>query len=307
MKFVDSISSFRFVRCRRYVELCGIAFLASLVFALPSFAIKDEDRSYDLPLPVTKKKFVAVYGDKYLRTVEAKIVALAKENNIDWTEKKEDRITQQVKKMLAQETQPHALATLAIWAVMNREDDSLVRRLYHYDKIIETAYYQAMFRIADIGGEDAAPALYRIMHQTNMDKDAMEKLRDCLNSVEPDGFKSQSRVIVRFSDPHLNERPAPEDVAQFVVPLREALWRIWQSPTLIASELHASAKFTVDETLSISGIKVTTVVKDCPASVFSMRNEYKRNALKALNKLRITQKLPMFTKSTDVFVEFYGP
>ncbi|MBX9948499.1 MAG: hypothetical protein K2Y39_05020 [Candidatus Obscuribacterales bacterium] len=307
MKFVDSIMFFTFVRHRRALALSALTLFASAIFAPPSFAVKDEERKYDLPLPVTKKKFVAVYGDKYLRAIEAKIAAFAKENNIDWTEKKEDHIRQQVKKLLAQETEPHALATLAIWAIMNREDDPLVRRVYHYDKIIESAYYQAMFRIADIGGEEAAPALYRIMHQTNMDKDAMEKLRDCLNSVEPDGFKSQSRVIVKFSDARLNERPAPEDVAQFVVPLREALWRIWQSPTLIASELNASAQFTVDETLSISGIKVTTVVKDCPASVFSMRNEYKRNALKALNKLRITQKLPMFTKSTDVFVDFYGP
>ncbi len=307
MKFIDSMRTSSLARRHSTPFIVLATLICSTVFAPPSFAVKDEERTYDLPVPVTKKKFVAVYGDKHLRELEAQIVAYAKENNIDWTEKKEDAIKQKIKQLFENETFPHGLATIAIWALMNREDDPLVRRLYHYDKIIEAAYYLAMFRISDIGGEDAAPALYRIMHQTNMDKDAMEKLRDCLNSVEPDGFKSESRVIVRFGDEHLNERPAPEDVAQFVVPLREALWRIWKSPTLIPSELHAKAKFTVNEDLSISDLSVSTVVTGCPPSVFSMRNEYKRSALKALGKLRITQKLPMFTKSTDVFVEFYGP
>lgn len=295
-------------RGRVFVACTAVSILTSIILASPSLAVKDEERTYDLPLPVTPKpKFVAVYGDKYLRAIEAQILVFAKENNTDWSEKKEDRIRQQVKQLFEKETSPHALATIAIWAIMNREDDPLVRRLYHYDKIIEAAFYQAMFRITDIGNEDSIPALYRIMHQANMDKDAMEKLRDCLNGLEPDGFRSASRVKVYFSESLLNERPAPEEVAQFVVPLREALWRIWKSPTLIPSELYAKAQFTVDETLTISNMHVTTVVKDCPPSVFSMRNEYKRAALKALSKLRITQRLPMLTKSTDVIVEFYGP
>lgn len=295
-------------RARVFVACTAASIFTSIVLAQPSFAVKDEERTYDLPLPVTPKpKFVPVYGDKYLRAIEAQILVFAKENNTDWSEKKEDRIRQQVKQLFEKETSPHALATIAIWAIMNREDDPLVRRLYHYDKIIEAAFYQAMFRITDINDEDSIPALYRIMHQANMDKDAMEKLRDCLNGLEPDGFRSASRVKVYFSESLLNERPAPEEVAQFVVPLREALWRIWKSPTLISSELYAKAQFTVDETLTISNMHVTTVIKDCPPSVFSMRNEYKRAALKALSKLRITQRLPMLIKSTDVIVEFYGP
>ncbi len=308
MKVFGSFGNVSGRRRRALAASLLLAIVSSSTITPPAFAVRDEDRTYDLPVPVTPKaKFVAVYGDKHLRALEAQFLAFAKENNIDWTEKKEDRIRQQIKNLLEKETYPHALATLAIWAWMNREDNPLVRRLYHYDKIIEAAFYQAMFRISDIGGEDAIPALYRIMHQVNMDKDAMEKLRDCLNGLEPDGFKSETRVIVKFSEELLNERPAPEEVAQFVVPLREALWRIWKSPTLIPSELYAKARFTIDENLAISNMSVTTVVKDCPPSVFSMRNEYKKSALKALSKLRITQRLPMLVKSTDVFVDFYGP
>lgn len=304
MKFVD------WQRLITGVTAIGfaVAVTNTSISALPCFAIRDEDRSEDLPLPVKPKpKYISVYGDKHLKQIEAQIVALARQNNSDWSEKKEDGRVQEIKRIFEAETYPHGLATIAIWALMNREDDPLVRKLYHYDKIIESAFYQAMFRITDIGGDDAAPALYRIMHQVNMDKDAMDKLRDCLNTVLPDGYKSESRVRITFSDDHLSSRPAPEEVAQFVVPLRDTLWRIWKSPTLIASELHAKAKFTVDETRTISNMTVGTVVTNCPASVFSMRNEYKRNALKALQKLKITQPLPMLTKSTDVIVEFYGP
>jgi len=283
---------------------------AILISVMPSpcFALSDDDRTEDLPVPVKPKvKSVSVYGDKYLKSVEAQIVALAKKNNLDWTEKKEDRINQELKRMFDNETQPHALATLAIWAWMNREDNPLVRRLYHYDRIIESAFYQAMFRISDIGGEDAGPALMRIMHQVNMNKDAMDKLRECLDSVTKDGFKSESRVCVTFSDEHLNELPAPEDVAQFVVPLRETLWHLWKSPTFIASEIHARAKFSVDETLTISGLSVGVVTKNAPKSIMSMKGEYAKNAIKGLKRLRITQPLPMFTKATDVIVDFYGP
>jgi hypothetical protein len=242
-----------------------------------------------------------------LKAVEAQISELAKRNNMDWSEKKEDRLTQELKALFEKETEPHALATLSIWAWMNREDDPLVRKVHHYDKIMESAFYQSMFRITDIGDEDSVPALHRIMHQVNMNKDAMDKIRECLNTVTPDGFTSEARVIVNVSDEHLSALPAPEDVAQFMVPLREALWRVWKSPTLIGSEIHAKAKFTVDETLTISHLSVETVVRNSPKSVWSMRNEYKKNALKALQRLKITQPLPMFTKETDVIVEFYGP
>jgi hypothetical protein len=297
-RFLTGVSS-----CLLLSAVAGIFFCS-----LPCLAISDGDRKEDLPVPnKPKPKKVSVYGDKHLKAIEAQIVALAKENNLEWSEKKEDRITQELKRLFEKETQPHALATISIWAWMNREDNALVRKLYHYDKIIETAFYQSMFRISDIGGEDAAPALHRIMHQVNMNKDAMDKIRDCLNTVTPDGFTSESRVIVHFSDKSLNELPAPEDVAQFVVPLRESLWRIWKSPTLIASEIHAKAKFTVDETLTISNMSVETVVKNSPKSVWTMRNEYKKNAQKGLLRLKITQPLPMFTKQTDVTVEFYGP
>lgn len=304
---LKSVESKQFLKCITAIGF-AIAVTNTSICATPCLALSDEDRKEDLSVPVKpKQKYISVYGDKHLKQVEAQIVALAKQNNVEWTEKKEDRIVQEVKQLLAKETYPHGLATIAIWALMNREDDALVRQLYHYDKIIEAAFYQAMFRISDIGGEEAAPALNRIMHQANMDKDAMDKLRDCLNAVLPDGFKSETRVRVTFSDEHLNGRPAPEEVAQFVVPLRETLWRIWKSPTLIPSELHAKARFTVDEALNISNMTVGTVVKYCPASVFSMRNEYKKSALKALQKLRITQPLPLLTKSTEVIVEFYGP
>lgn len=304
LKFVESK---HFLKSVTAIGL-ALAVMNTSICAMPCLALRDEERSEDLPVPVKpKQKYISVYGDKHLKQVEAQILALAKQNNVDWTEKKEDRIVQQVKQLFAKETYSHGLATIAIWALMNREDDALVRQLYHYDKIIEATFYQAMFRISDVGGDDAAPALYRIMHQANMDKDAMDKLRDCLNAVLPDGYKSETRVRVTFSDEHLNGRPAPEEVAQFVVPLRETLWRIWKSPTLIPSELHARAKFTVDEALNISNMTVGTVIKYCPPSVFSMRNEYKKNALKALQKLRITQPLPLLTKSTDVIVEFYGP
>ncbi len=289
---------------------CLLLSAAAGIFACatPCLAVSDSDRKEDLPVPnKPKPKKVSVYGDKHLKAIEAQIVALAKENNLEWSEKKEDRITQDLKRIFEKETQPHALATLSIWAWMNREDNPLVRKLYHYDKMIETAFYQSMFRISDIGGDDAAPALHRIMHQVNMNKDAMEKLRDCLNTVTPDGFTSESRVIIHFSNEHLNELPAPEEVAQFVVPLRESLWRVWKSPTLIASEIHAKAKFTVDETLTISNLSVETVVKSSPKSVWSMRSEYKKNAQKGLLRLKITQPLPMLTSETDVIVEFYGP
>jgi hypothetical protein len=279
-----------------------------LVCAPPCMAVSDGDRKEDLPVPIKRKpKNGSVYGDRHLKAVEAQILALAKENNLEWSEKKEDRITQDLKKLFAKETEPHALATLSIWSWMNREDNPLVRKLYHYDKIMENAFYQSMFRIADISGDDSAPALHRIMHQVNMNKDAMDKIRECLNTVTPDGFTSESRVIVHFSDERLNELPAPEDVAQFVVPLRESLWRVWKSPTLIASEIHANAKFTVDESLTISNVSVDTVVRSSPKSVWSMKSEYKKNAHKGLMRLKITQPLPMFTKQTDVIVEFYGP
>ncbi|MBA3992998.1 MAG: hypothetical protein C0469_05665 [Cyanobacteria bacterium DS2.3.42] len=274
----------------------------------PCLAISDSDRKEDLPVPVTPKpKPVSVYGDKHLKAIEAQIVALAKQNNSDWSEKKEDQRTQELKRLFEKETEPHALATLSIWAWMNREDDPLVRKVYHYDKIIESAFYQSMFRISDIGGDDAAPALHRIMHQVNMNKDAMDKLRDCLNAVTPDGFTSESRVIVHFSDDLLSGRPAPEEVAQFVVPLREALWRLWKSPTLIASEIHAKAQFTVDETLTISNLTVDIVTGSSPKSVWTMKSEYKKNALKGLKRLKITQPLPLIVSKTNVVVEFYGP
>lgn len=284
------------------------AFFLVLIVPLSCLADSDFERKEDLPLPVTpKQKFVSVYGDSRLRRIEAQIIALAKKNNIDWSEKKEDGITQEVKNLFVKETNPHALATVAIWAWMNREDDPLVRKLYHYDRIIESAFYQAMFRIADIGGEDAAPALTRIVHQVNMNKDAMEKLRDCLDTVLPDGYRSDSRVRVTFSDDYLNERPAPEEVAQFVVPLREALWRLWKTPTFIASDIHARAKFTIGESMYISNLSIDVVTKNAPKSVMSMKGEYAKNAEKGLKKLRITQPLPMLTKQTNVIVEFYGP
>ncbi len=276
--------------------------------APPCLAISDSDRKEDLPVPVKPKpKPVSVYGDKHLKAIEAQIIALAKQNNTDWSEKKEYRLTQEVKKLFETETEPHALATLSIWAWMNREDDPLVRKVYHYDKIIENAFYQSMFRISDIGGEDAAPALHRIMHQVNMNKDAMEKLRECLNPVTPDGFTSESRVIVHFSDDILSGRPASEEVAQFVVPLQEALWRLWKSPTLIGSEIHAKAQFTVDEELNISNLTVDIVTGSSPKSVWSMKSEYKKNALKGLGRLKITQPLPHLVSKTNVIVEFYGP
>lgn len=272
------------------------------------FADDDLERKEDLPVPVKPKpKYVGVYGDAHLRKIEAKIVALAKKNNLDWSEKKEDGITQELKNLFVNETNPHALATIAIWAWMNREDNPLVRKLYHYDKIIESAFYQSMFRISDIGGPAAEPALMRIVHQVDMNKDAMEKLRDCLDTVIPDGFRSETRVRVSFSDEFLNERPAPEEVAQFVVPLREALWRVWKTPTFIASEIHAKARFTINDSMYVSNVRVEVVTKDAPKSVMSMKGEYARNAVKGLKKLRVTQTLPDLVKQTDVIVEFYGP
>lgn len=294
----------------RTLSSCFLLSAVAGVLACPPscLAISDSDRKEDLPVPnKPKPKPVSVYGDKHLKAIEAQIVALAKENNSDWSEKKEDQRTQEVKKLFEKETQPHALATLSIWAWMNREDDPLVRKVYHYDKIIENAFYQSMFRISDIGGEDAIPALHRIMHQVNMNKDAMDKLRDCLDTVTPDGFKSESRVIVHFSDELLDGRPAPEEVAQFVVPLREALWRLWKSPTLISSEIHAKAQFTIDEALTISNLSVDVVTGSSPKSVWTMKSEYKKNALKGLKRLRVTQRLPLIISKTNVIVEFYGP
>lgn len=298
--------------CKRHLPKIAAAFALSVI-SLSSFAplaclADDIDRKEDLPLPVEPKpRFVNVYGDANLRRIEAQILVLAKKNNTDWSEKKEDGITQEVKRLLSTQTNPHALATIAIWAWMNREDNPLVRKLYHYDRVVESAFYQAMFRIADIGGEDAQPALMRIVHQVDMNKDAMEKLRDCLDTVTPDGYRSETRVRVTFSDEHLNERPAPEEVAQFTVPLREALWRSWKSPTFIGSEIHARAKFTVGESMYISNLTVDVVAKNAPKSVMSMKGEYARNAIKGLKNLRITQPLPLLTKQTDVIVEFYGP
>ncbi len=297
---------------RQFPKLAGALALSVISLSLfapdACLADSDIDRKEDLPLPVQPKpKFVGVYGDAYLRRIEAQILALAKKNNLDWSEKKEDGITQEVKALLSKQTSPHALATIAIWAWMNREDNPLVRKVYHYDRIIESAFYQAMFRISDIGGDDAQAALLRIVHQVDMNKDAMEKLRDCLDSVTPDGYRSETRVRVTFSDEHLNERPAPEEVAQFTVPLREAIWRSWKSPTFIASEIHARAKFTVGESMYISNLSVDVVTKNAPKSVMSMKGEYARNAIKGLKNLRITQPLPLLTKQTDVIVEFYGP
>lgn len=293
-------------------KLFLLAVLSSVQIAFPFQAMlaADSDRKDDIADPETFKprpKFVKVYGDQPLRRIEAQIIALAKQNNLDWSEAKEDRIIQQLKGIFEKFDRPHALATIAIWAWMNREDDPLVRKLYHYDRIIESAFYQSMFRISDIGGEDAQPALVRIMHQVNMNKDAMEKIRDCLDTVSTDGYKFDKRVSVSFTDEHLNALPAPEDVAQFVIPLRDSLWKIWKSPTNIASDLHARAQFTVNEDLTISNINVKLIIANAPKSILSMKKEYEQNARKGLLRLRITQPLPMFTKNTDVIVDFYGP
>lgn len=65
--------------------------VAVLAAASACYAVSDTDRTEDLPVPVKpKQKPVSVYGDKHLKLIEAQIIELAKQNNSDWSEKKED-------------------------------------------------------------------------------------------------------------------------------------------------------------------------------------------------------------------------
>lgn len=250
-----------------------------------------------------------MYGDEYIQNIEKQITEIAKRNNYAWSEKNELAHTQEIKKLLATIDEPHVLATVAIWCSMNREDDAVVRKIHHYDKMIEIAFYQCLFAITDLDDVEAKPAVRRIMEQVNLEGDTSAKIRECMSSLIKTNYSYSSRIYVRFGDKLFNEKPVAQDIAQFIVPLRAALWRSWDSPTNIPSTICAKSQFTISDKLGISNIKVDVVEgpNDRGTGAATFKPEYKRQAIIAINHLKITEPLPRSLSKLDVYVDFYGP
>ncbi len=144
---------------------------------------------------------VDAYGDARLHLVEKEIVGLAEESRKDITYQEHGKILEKAASAVtAKVTAPQDLATLAIWAVLNGYPSKVDDGYINYDQVIRQARSTAIANLGKIGNTEAESALWRVVHQTNIDGHDSEELCEAMSQIRKKDFLFGDRVYVHFLD-----------------------------------------------------------------------------------------------------------
>lgn len=247
---------------------------------------------------------VDAYGDARLHLVEKEIVGLAEESRKDITYQEHGKILEKAASAVtAKVTAPQDLATLAIWAVLNGYPSKVDDGYINYDQVIRQARSTAIANLGKIGNTEAESALWRVVHQTNIDGHDSEELCEAMSQIRKKDFLFGDRVYVHFLDQALEKTPLSAENAAFRIALCEELWKHWKSPG--GTDAIAQATFIVDADRQITNVKVT------PRYFGKTKNaelglQFTEAARTALNKCALKQQLPAGINKARVQVDFYG-
>lgn len=251
-----------------------------------------------------------VYGNERLHEIEAQIVKLAKANNKSWSAKHEEYLLKKLYFLIDQVTDPTELAPLAIWGILNYEQNECERGLVNYDRIIMSVNPCCIHRIVRYGGPKAKNAMNEIMYQTFIDAHPAELLEESMSEIEHKPWHFATRVYVSFSDRRLEATPLCAEMAQYRVQLCRKLWRTWKNPIENGPNVYAHAELTVHSDGAISDLKVEVMDASTHRKKTidtTARQKYLQAARKAVTTSFDHTPLPAGIKKTQIDVDFYGP